>query len=91
MNRDRFTQRTPLGDMLVNRGLISPQQLKAALLEQSMSNKRLGEILVTRKLITLDQLMALLDRQHAIEEEFDRLDCPDNARVEDPFTFSSPF
>jgi len=42
----RRTRRKPLGQMLVEKGLISPQQLREALEAQKQSDLRIGEILV---------------------------------------------
>lgn len=55
----------PLGERLINKGLITKQQLDIALREQSSSNKRLGEILVTSRIITFDQLDEILWEQAA--------------------------
>lgn len=60
-----LTFQIPIGEMLLNRGLITKQQLDSALVEQSATNKRVGEILVTRNLITFDQLDQLLWEQVA--------------------------
>ncbi|MFN7834719.1 MAG: GspE/PulE family protein [Burkholderiaceae bacterium] len=37
----------PFGELLISRGLLTPDQLRIALLEQSRQNKRLGETLVS--------------------------------------------
>jgi type IV pilus assembly protein PilB len=38
----------PLGEVIVERGLITPEQLEDALLEQRITNKRLGTILIDK-------------------------------------------
>ena len=55
--------RKRLGDVLIERGYVTPQQLEAALKDQPVSGKRLGDILVETGLITEDQLLdAVSDR-----------------------------
>src|SRR5215213_7811054 len=57
--------RKPLGQLAVDAGLISPQQLASAFAEISGSGKRLGEVLVTRRWVDqqqLDRLLAYQDR-----------------------------
>jgi type IV pilus assembly protein PilB len=55
-----------LGDLLVNEGLISHEQLQRALSEQKGSNEKLGTILVRLGLIQEDQLIGFLSRQYGI-------------------------
>ena len=60
--------RRPLGELLVQRGLISSEQLSTALDEQRKSGTRLGEILVERGAITrLDLAAALSEHGHMPE------------------------
>lgn len=49
-----------IGDILVEQKLISKEQLKEALREQSATGKRIGEILVERGFITDDQLTSTI-------------------------------
>lgn len=54
----------PLGQILVERGLISRAELEEALSEQRKTGRRLGEILLAHRLITRPSLArALLDQQ----------------------------
>ena len=55
-----------LGDILVNEGLISQEQLQRALSEQKGSNEKLGTILVRLQFIHEDQLIGFLSRQYGI-------------------------
>ena len=52
-----------LGDLLVQTGNLSEEDLRSVLDEQKKSGKRLGEILVKRKLLTERQLAEVLSRQ----------------------------
>ena len=64
----------PLGELFVERGLISEEQLEEALAEQAATGQRLGEILVAHKLISSPELtqtlMEQLGREVAKEEGF---------------------
>lgn len=53
----------PLGEILVEEGVISPDVLRQALAQQ----KRLGEILVEQKAATPQQIARALDKQHQLE------------------------
>lgn len=63
MNQHALVTQTPLGELLLQKQLISIHQLQEALLEQQATNKRLGEILIRRKLLSFDQLDAILTEQ----------------------------
>jgi type IV pilus assembly protein PilB len=52
-----------LGNILVDRGLITPEQLSAAVAEQESSGSSLGRILVDRGDITEKHLVAALATQ----------------------------
>jgi hypothetical protein len=58
----------PLGEKLVQEGLISPADLAGALSEQAATGKRLGDILVERGLIKKSDLVTALSSQHHIPE-----------------------
>ena len=55
--------RRPIGEFLVERGLVTNDQLAAALADQRESGKRLGEILVERGAITRMALASVLGEQ----------------------------
>src|SRR3972149_3275809 len=55
-----------LGDLLVNEGLITQENLQRALSDQRGSNEKLGSILVRLGLIQEDQLIGFLSRQYGI-------------------------
>ena len=56
-------QHSRLGQILINKNLITSQQLDAAIQLQLTSNKRLGEILIERGLVTEKQLHKALRKQ----------------------------
>jgi murein DD-endopeptidase MepM/ murein hydrolase activator NlpD len=53
-----------VGDVLIQKGLITSEDLAQALLEQRNTHAKLGEILVRRGLLTHKQLRAVLNEQH---------------------------
>ena len=55
------TQRKMIGNILVENGLITEEQLAQALADQKISKEKLGRILVRRGHITDDQLMEVLE------------------------------
>ncbi|HZB23482.1 MAG TPA: hypothetical protein VE444_06510, partial [Gaiellaceae bacterium] len=59
----------PLGEILLEWGLLSDEQLQAALAEQRTSGKRLGEVLVDSGLVPRDVLVSVLLEQCGLEEE----------------------
>lgn len=54
-------QRKMLGDILVENGLISEEQLAQALADQKISKEKLGKILVRRGFLSEDQLLEVLE------------------------------
>ena len=50
----------PLGELLVERELLSPEQLEQALVEQAHSGRRLGEIIVAAGLVRRERLPEVL-------------------------------
>lgn len=56
-----------LGELLVERGLISAADLESALGEQRSTGRRLGEVLVSRGALTGAQLTRALAEQYGIE------------------------
>ncbi len=59
-------KRKYLGELLVNAGLITDQQLKEAMAEQTNSNRKLADILKDKKYITDKQLKEILQIQRGI-------------------------
>ncbi len=53
-----------VGDVLIQKGLITSEDLAQALLEQRNTQAKLGEILVRRGLLTHKQLRGVLNEQH---------------------------
>src|SRR5687768_16449748 len=61
-------QRKPLGQLLINRGLLKQEQLERALEEQKRTNhqKMLGEILVELRICTEDQITEALAQAYGV-------------------------
>ena len=59
----------PLGELLVERGLLSTEEVEAALAEQAETGERLGAILVARKAITGVMLTMVLAEQAGVPLE----------------------
>src|SRR5260221_6648993 len=61
-------ERNPLGQLLLDRGLVKPEQLERALDEQRRSNhqKLLGEVLVELRLCTEDQITEALAQAYGV-------------------------
>jgi hypothetical protein len=59
----------PLGGLLLEKGLLTAEQLIGALDEQRERHARLGEILVSQGLISGTELTQLLAEQHGVELE----------------------
>lgn len=71
-----YGQSLPLGQILVQAGVISGEQLNQALETSRTQGKRLGEVLTSARLITSDELRAALriqDRTTALALRFQRL------------------
>ncbi len=64
--------RRPLGLLLLDRGLITPGQLREALAEQERTGWRLGEILVHHGWLSLASLHAALAQQHGLDLDGER-------------------
>ena len=61
----------PLGQILVDRGLLTPEELEEVLLAQQETGRPLGQILVDRRLISAPTLAAMLAEQCGVELETD--------------------
>ncbi|HPP11643.1 MAG TPA: ATPase, T2SS/T4P/T4SS family [bacterium] len=61
-------ERYELGQLLLNKGVISRDQLEHALIEQQQTKKFLGEILLEKGYVTREQLVAALTEQTAADE-----------------------
>ncbi len=60
--------RKRLGDILIDRGLLSDEQLKDALTKQRESNQKLGEVLIEQGLITERDVLGALTAQLSIPD-----------------------
>jgi hypothetical protein len=69
MSHEPVIQWKPLGELLVNRGLLSADELETALAEQVQTGELLGAILVRRKAITSVALTTILAEQAGVELE----------------------
>src|SRR5437870_8842690 len=61
----------PLGQILVDRGLLTPEELEEVLLAQQETGRPLGQILVDRRLISAPTLASMLAEQCGVELETD--------------------
>jgi hypothetical protein len=77
----------PLGAILVDRGVLSEDQLKGALREQRRSGRLLGEILVEAGIVSAFSLTRALTEQHGVKLE---LAGTEPAAVESAATESNP-
>jgi len=55
-----------IGELLLDKGFISPQHLEEALREQTLSGKRLGEILVEKDYVSEEQLIDTISERLSI-------------------------
>jgi predicted nucleic acid-binding Zn-ribbon protein len=73
----------PLGELIVERGLITQEQLEDALLEQKITRKRLGTILVEKGVVSAQQLTNSLVDQIGVEDlldEFEQTEADSNGK-----------
>ena len=54
----------PLGELLVERGLIDEYQLEPLLLEQRLSGQLFGELLVSKRVVSPVDMAAVIAEQH---------------------------
>src|SRR5437868_1684956 len=64
----------PLGELIVERGLITQEQLEDALVEQRVTRKRLGTILVGRGIVSAQELTSALVDQIGVEDLLDEFE-----------------
>lgn len=57
----------PLGELLVEQGLVSPEDLERALEEQARTGRKLGEYFVEAELVSLEQLTNVLLQQCGVD------------------------
>lgn len=57
----------PLGELLVEQGLVSPEDLDRALEEQARTGRKLGEYFVEAELVSLEQLTNVLLQQCGVD------------------------
>ncbi len=63
----RTSTRQRIGDLLVDEGLVTEEQIAAALAEQRDTGERLGKLLVASGTITEAQLVSVLARQYGLD------------------------
>jgi hypothetical protein len=78
----------PLGEVIVERGLVTQDQLEDALLEQRITHKRLGTILVDRGFVSAQDLTDALVDQIGVEDLLDEFDRTEGADRESQGRFS---
>ena len=61
-----------LGELLVERGVITPLQLDLALTAQPGSGRRLGEILVVLETVTAEQVRVALEEQQRDKSSYNK-------------------
>ncbi len=61
-----YLERNRIGDLLVLRGVITPAQLKTALLKQQFDRRTIGEILVAEGFVTRAQIRQARATQYAV-------------------------
>ena len=59
----------PIGELLVEKALLHPDELDAALAEQRRTGRLLGQLLVERRLISGEQLTCVLAEQYGVQLE----------------------
>src|SRR5262249_50781583 len=59
--------RLQLGGLLVRAGVLSPEQLEAALADKEQTGRRLGEILLDRGWVEAAEIAKALAQQHGLE------------------------
>lgn len=59
-----------LGDLLVDYGVITHEQLQSALKKQKYRGQRIGEILVSEKIVTEDEIIDVLQMQTGIPKAY---------------------
>ena len=57
----------PLGELLVEQGLVSPEDLERALVEQTRTGRMLGEYFVEAELVSVEQLTNVLLQQCGVD------------------------
>lgn len=62
----------PLGRLLVDKGLLTDEELERALEEQEFTGKRLGEILIERGYLATPTLSRALAEQYGVDLDFER-------------------
>ncbi|MDE3025971.1 MAG: hypothetical protein KGI93_10425, partial [Acidobacteriota bacterium] len=60
------TWRVPLGSLLLRDGVITTDQLEAALAEKDVTGRRVGEIVVSRGWVAAATVAQLLAEQHGL-------------------------
>lgn len=64
-HHQKALEKSRLGEILINRGLITPEHLAQALVVQHQTGKRLGEVMIAQGWITESQLRRALTRQRS--------------------------
>lgn len=80
------------GDLLVENGTITKEQLAEVLNKQKFTNKRLGELLVEEKLVTEDEIIQTLEMQLGLDRiRLDRINIEKDAVLSVPESVASKY
>ena len=71
----------PLGELLVQRGLIDEYQLESLLLEQRLSGQLFGELLVGKRVVSPIEMAGVIAEQHGLHLEPGRRPHPASPQV----------
>jgi hypothetical protein len=71
----------PLGELLVQRGLIDEYQLESLLLEQRLSGKLFGELLVGKRVVSPMDMAAVIAEQHGLHLKPEARPSPASTKV----------
>jgi hypothetical protein len=80
----------PLGELLVDRGLLSARQLELALAEQSRTGRRLGEVLVGLGFVSEQALAAVLLQQVGLSTQVAAAEEPEPELEPEPVLEEEP-
>jgi type IV pilus assembly protein PilB len=84
----RGTRRKKIGDILVDAGLITKDQMMKALQRQSMTGERLGKLLVDLKFLSEENLVGALSKQLGIPSvDMNKISVPDELMALLPLNF----
>jgi type IV pilus assembly protein PilB len=63
----KIQKKKQIGKILIDKGLITPEQLQEALLQQQGTDVRIGQILIKKNVISENDLLGSLAIQYGVE------------------------